>query len=369
MGKLRQLVSQRVKTGAARARSSLLPAAQMAITATIAYAIAATVLGHEGPLFAATAALITLGFNREPKIRKVLEVSLGCTLGILIGDLLMLWLGREIWVATLVLFVSILLARFLDSGATFTMQMGLQSVLVVLLPAPDGGPFTRSLDAIVGSICALLVVFLTPKDPRAEPFEALGELTKDMVTACQDAAKAFRTEESAAAWHGLILLRRNEHKILTLERILPGSTEQATFNPTGRKHRGQLDQLVAALPQLDLAVRSLRIILRRTASALDAGVFSAYSRTELAAYFSALADALALLNSTLAAVKTLKHHSLDLPREEFAALAIRLSPDQFGINTIEGQSLVLLLRPMLVDLLVATGISRSAAVAYLPIIE
>ncbi len=369
MGKLRQLLAQRAKTGASRARGSLLPAAQMAITATIAYAIAATVLGHEGPLFAATAALITLGFNREPKIRKVLEVSIGCTLGILIGDLLMLGLGRELWVATLVLFVSILLARFLDSGATFTMQMGLQSVLVVLLPAPDGGPFTRSLDAIVGSICALLVVFLTPKDPRTEPFEALGALIKDMVTACQDAAEAFRTEKSAAAWHGLILLRRNEHRVGTLEKLLPGSTEQATYNPTGRKHREQLDQLAAALPQLDLAVRSQRIILRRAASALDAGVFNARARTELAAYFAALADALALLNSTLVAAKTLKHHSLGLPREEFAALAMRLSPEQFGVDSIEGQSLVLLLRPMLVDLLVATGISRSAAVAYLPNIE
>ena len=63
------------------------------------------------------------------------------------------------------LLFSILLARFLDSGTIFTTQLGLQSLLVVLLPAPAGGPFTRSLDAVVGGLFALLVTVLDPEGP------------------------------------------------------------------------------------------------------------------------------------------------------------------------------------------------------------
>ena len=112
----------------------------MTACAVGAYAFAEYVLGHTGPLFAATSSLIALGFSRDPRLRRVMEVGLGCTLGIVVGDLLLHWLGSGIWQAAVVLLFSILLARFLDSGTIFTTQLGLQSLLVVLLPAPAGGP-------------------------------------------------------------------------------------------------------------------------------------------------------------------------------------------------------------------------------------
>ncbi|MWD30622.1 FUSC family protein, partial [Aquicoccus sp. SCR17] len=150
--------------------------ALVAVCAVGAYWFAETVLGHQQPLFASTALLIALGFQREPKLRKVAEVAVGCTVGILIGDLLMVGLGRGLWQASVVVFVSVMVARFLDSGATFTMQMSLQSVLVVLLPIGTGGPFVRSQDAIVGGVLALLVTFLSPQDVRRPAVRQLGGL-------------------------------------------------------------------------------------------------------------------------------------------------------------------------------------------------
>ena len=47
-----------------RSRSSLLPAVQITVGAVGAYAFAEQVLGHEGPLFAATSALIALNCNK-----------------------------------------------------------------------------------------------------------------------------------------------------------------------------------------------------------------------------------------------------------------------------------------------------------------
>ena len=57
----------------------------MTACAVGAYAFAEYVLGHTGPLFAATSSLIALGFSRDPRLRRVMEVGLGCTIGIVVG--------------------------------------------------------------------------------------------------------------------------------------------------------------------------------------------------------------------------------------------------------------------------------------------
>ena len=51
--------------------------------------------------------------------RRILEVSFGVTLGILIGDLLLILLGHGTWQAAVVLFLSVIIARFIDKGHYF----------------------------------------------------------------------------------------------------------------------------------------------------------------------------------------------------------------------------------------------------------
>src|SRR4051812_42677409 len=135
----RSFARKRIRVGLLRSRNSIGPALRIVICAVAAYTVAEYVLGHQQPIFAATSALIALGFAKGPRVRKVLEVAAGCTLGIAVGDLLTPLLGAGIWQAALVMFVSVLLARFLDSGNIFTTQLALQSVFVVLLPVPAGG--------------------------------------------------------------------------------------------------------------------------------------------------------------------------------------------------------------------------------------
>src|SRR3954468_8728314 len=152
----RSFARKRIRVGLRRSRNSIFPALRIVFCAVAAYTVAEHLLGHQGPIFAATSALVALGFSKGPRVRKVLEVAVGCALGITVGDLLTHLLGAGIWQAAIVMLLSVLLARFLDSGAIFTTQLALQSVFVVLLPAPAGGPFTRSLDAVVGGSFALL---------------------------------------------------------------------------------------------------------------------------------------------------------------------------------------------------------------------
>ena len=160
------------RLGWQRMKDGFFQSLQIVVSGIGAYLFAEKVLGHTEPIFAATAAIVSLGYiTGATHARRILEVSFGVTLGILMGDMMMLALGRGIWQAGLVMFLSIMLARFLDNGIIFTIQMGLQSCLVVLLPPNVDGPFARSLDGIVGGLCAFLLMFLFPKDPRRTPRE------------------------------------------------------------------------------------------------------------------------------------------------------------------------------------------------------
>ena len=85
-----------------------------------AWLFAERVLGHHEPIFAPVAALVSLGYVRGAKhSRRILEVSFGVTLGILIGDLLLILLGHGTWQAAVVLFLTVIIARFIDKGIIF----------------------------------------------------------------------------------------------------------------------------------------------------------------------------------------------------------------------------------------------------------
>jgi uncharacterized membrane protein YgaE (UPF0421/DUF939 family) len=227
----RRFLRGRIRTGLIRSRNSLVPAIQMTVCAVGAYAFAEYVLGHSGPLFAATSSLIALGFSREPRLRRVVEVGLGCTIGIAVGDLLLHWLGGGIWQAAVVLLFSILLARFLDSGTIFTTQLGLQSLLVVLLPAPAGGPFTRSIDAIIGGLFALLVTILVPKDPRREPRKDVQKLLHELAEVLRECGDALLNSDSTQAWHALIRGRNCQPLVDGMSQCQRASVEVATLAP------------------------------------------------------------------------------------------------------------------------------------------
>lgn len=363
----RDFLRRRVQAGTSRARSAVVPALITAVCAVGAYAFAQEILGHEEPLFAATAALIALGFNRDPKVRKVMEVAAGCTLGILIGDLMQAALGRGLWQAVLVVFTSIMVARFLDSGAAFTLQMSLQSILVVLLPAAEGGPFTRSQDAVVGGLIALLVTLLSPRSLHKDAATGLGDLYSTLTTVLRDCAAALREHDSRTAWLGLVACRGTQTALENLHKDVRNAREVATYSPTKRGLRPELDATAVTAEKTDLAVRSLRIVARRVITVIDAAQLPDEGMQALADWFDDAADAASILGRSLAEPKTAgRHRSLSVARDALGAAAAQLDPARLGASTRHSEALVMLLRPMMVDLIEATGASHRDAVGYLP---
>lgn len=345
----------------------MVTAVQMTVCAVGAYAFAEQVLGHNGPLFAATSSMIALGFSRDPRLRRVLEVAIGCTLGIAVGDLLLTFFGIGLWQAAVVLFISILLARFLDDGTIFTTQLGLQSLLVVLLPAPEGGPFTRSVDAIVGGLFALVVTLLLPRDPRREPKTNVRGLLGELSGVLRESSAALRESDSTLAWHALVRARNCQSQLDSLTDGMKAAQEVARISPAYRRHRDELGSLSRAIGYIDLAIRNSRVFSRRLTSAINHTALTDEAIESLSTSLQDTADAVVVLGRSLSARDSAERRlNLREARTELAAVATDLHPAFLNMSSLEGEGLVLLLRPLVVDLLEATGLSHEDASDYLP---
>ncbi len=367
MDRARSFLRNRSRVGLRRSRSSVLPALQITICAVGAYAFADQILGHEGPLFAATSSLIALGFSRDPRLRRVLEVGIGCTLGIAVGDVLLAILGTGLWQAAVVLFISVLLARFLDSGTIFTTQLALQSLLVVLLPAPEGGPFTRSVDAIIGGAFALLITVLAPRDPRREPKGDVRKLLGELSGVLRENARALLESDSTQAWHALVRARNCQPLMDELSSSMRAAAEVARLSPAYRRHRDELGNLEGSIDSIDLAVRNSRVFSRRLTSVINHAALSDEAVQSLAQVIEETADAVDVLSLALSSsTASERNEHLRRAREELASVATLLHPASLNVERLEGEGLVILYRPLVVDLLEATGLSHEDAAGYLP---
>lgn len=350
----------------------MLPALQMTAAGVGAYVIAEQLLGHESPLFAAVAALIALGFTKEPRLRKVIEVAVGCTLGVLIADLLVHAFGPRALTAVVVVFLAVMLARFLDPGPVLAMQMALQALLVVMVPAPtepDLGPLTRSVDAVVGGSTALLIALLTPKDPRGEPLRTLQGVTDELTRSLRETAAALRSSDSREAWHALIRARSIQGQIDEVNQELTSAKELVYFSPAYRRHRHHVRRLEKVADKLDLAVRSLRVVSRRAVSAIDHAAMSDAGTESLAAVMEETADAAVQLAGAVRETGPGFDRRMQTARDSLAAVAVQLHPARLGLDDLEGEALVLLIRTMVVDLLKTTGLSHQEAEEHLPVLR
>ena len=368
--KVKKFLSSRFRSGAWRARKALIPAATSAIAAVAAYAFAAVIFGHSEPYFAATSALISLGFGRDPHIRKALEVSIGVTLGILVGDTLQALLGQGYWQGVIVVFITIILARFIDSGVIFTTQMSIQAVLVVLLPIPVEGPLSRSVDAVIGGVIAIAITMLTPVSFRKQTVAGMRELFTSITGVFRELSDALEKQESRGGWVALIEARGLQSKIDSVRAELSRADEMATYSPTQRSTRQDLQEMSRTLEKTDLAVRSLRIIARRVITVIDEFDTKSPKSDDLermSAWFTDAADAVSILGRSVAEpVAPGRHRSLSVARDALGGTTTKLTPQNLGANTLHGEALVMMCRPMMVDFIEATGSDHDEATSYLP---
>ncbi len=348
----------RLSASLTRLVDSLLPIIQIVAAATAAYAIGFFGRGHTTPLLAATVTISSLGFVRDARPSRVLESAIGIIVGIVVSELLFLLVGRGVWQVAVVLAITLIAARLLSSSNAFAVAAGVQAMIVLILPVPEGGPFQRSIDGLIGGAVALLVTALVPRDPRRlarrdakRLFGIFGESLVSLVA-------ALRTADAQTAEGVLDRLRGTQPLIDAWAASLDSARAISRISPFLRRHAPELEAQARMLRGMDLATRNLRVIARR----IDFLVRDGVPRPAIAALLASIATSVELLGQSLESPLL-----ADTARGGLSGIAAHLNPRTVvGDAEVTDSVVILMLRPMLVDLLSAAGIDEAKARALLP---
>src|SRR5215218_9170882 len=223
---------------------------QCAVTAGLAWLIASMLLGHEVPYFAAAAAILVLGMAYGQRLRRGVNVAIGVTLGVLLGDLWLVLFGAGVWQVVLVCAIAMSVATLVGAGPLITTQAGTNSIAVlVMAPGPIYG-FDRWVDAAIGSTLALLVATVAPSAPLRKPGEVAGRVVAGIADTLEAAADALAAKDEHAASAVLDVVR---------------------YSPFRRRELGLAVALSGLNQPLDSAVRNLRVLVRRYVVAIWRG--------------------------------------------------------------------------------------------------
>lgn len=348
----------RLSASLSRLVDSLLPIIQIVIAVVAAYSIARYGLGHAFPLLAATVTISSLGFTRDARPSRVLESALGIVVGITLSEGILVLAGTGVWQIAVALTVTLVAARLLSKSNAFAVAAGVQAVLVLILPAPDGGPFVRILDGVVGGVVALIATAVIPRDPRRLARRDAKRLFAVFLESLRSLETALTSADEPAARHALDQLRLSQPLIDTWATSLDSARSIARISPFLRRHVDELDAQSRMLRGMDYAVRNLRVIARR----IDFLVRDGAPR-----------PALASVLGTIATSVTLVSQSLDDPvlaetaQAGLAGSAVHLDPSTVvGGASVTDSTIVLMLRPLVVDLLTVAGLDIAKARAMLP---
>ncbi|WP_307859468.1 MULTISPECIES: FUSC family protein [Cellulomonas] len=354
---LRLQLGSRVRAGWARVRSSWGLVLQASAAAGLAYGIGLYVFGHEMPFFAPVAAWLALGFSRDRSVRRVVELAGGVAIGVAAGDLVVHVIGSGMWQMAVVLAASALVGRFLDRGALLTTQAGVQAIVIVGLPQIGGGPFGRWVDAVVGGCVALAFALLTPTDPRRHPRTLAQAAVQELTTVLDVLARGLRAGDVEDVEAALLTGRASQPALDEWRDAARSAAELVRLAPAHRRHRAELEGLVGESVLLDRAMRSARVLARRSVAVVQDGPVPP-------GLADVVADAARATDDLATAIGA--GHDPRPARERLLAVAAALDPYALAPDDWTSQSLVLLLRSLVVDLLEASGATPADARAALP---
>ncbi|WP_435544785.1 FUSC family protein [Actinopolyspora sp. H202] len=336
-----------------------IPIVQCAISAGIAWLIARHVVGHPEPFFAPIAGVIALGISLGQRLRRAAELVVGVSVGVGVGDVLISVIGTGPWQIALVVALAMSTAVLLDAGGVIVMQAASSSVLVAtLLPPATMGGLNRMVDAAIGGVVGLIVAALLPQNPLAVAHRYGRTVLGSLADALRGISAAMAGEDSAAASDVLVAARKSHRSVEELRSALTTGDEIARYAPIRWRNRGELEHYQTAATPVDRALRNTRVLARRALAAL---------RDEepvpdpVPGMLEELAGVVVLLRDELAdGSEPLR------TREAARSVARRTTVRLVSETDFSMQVVVLQIRSITVDLLQATGLSRSEALASLP---
>lgn len=333
-------------------RALVLPIAQSAIAASLAWYLAHDVIGHRSAFFAPIAALIALGVGAANRPRRVIELTLGVAVGIGVGDVLIWGIGSGAWQLGLVVFLAMAAAVLLGGGPLFVSQAASSAVLVATLVG--GHNASRLVDALVGGGIGLAVLIAVPVNPLRQAQRAGAVVFSELAASLDDLAAALEAREVAAVREALARARATEGAVARWQQTLLVGRETARLSPRHWRDRSRLGEYTVAAEQLELAVRNARVLAR---AAIRAAELDPNLPPELPAAVRQLATGVRAVERAL--------EGRDRSEAVDAVIRATVLADR-GLErdpALSAAHLVGQVRSMATDLLRALGLDRADAVA------
>ncbi|MFF4878672.1 aromatic acid exporter family protein [Micromonospora sp. NPDC000668] len=331
-------------------------AVQAGLAATLSWLVAHDLLHISQPLFAPISAVSTLAASVGQRLRRTVELIIGVTVGVLIGDLLLVVIGTGWWQLAVVVVLAILVALFLVGSAAVVVQAGATAVLITTLsPSVRDLEIPRFVDALVGGGVALLVTaVLLPLNPLRVLNRAARPALDLLSTQLDATAGALTERDAAAARTALAELRQNKDELKALVEATQGAREASTLSPLHWHERhGPVGRFAHAAEPIDRAMRNSGTLIRRAVSLIEDGEPVPEPMPRAVA---CLAEAVRLLKRQFAVG--------DEPRQarDQALRAVCAAGDAYreGVG-FSGAVVVAQVRTTVSDLLVATGLDQEDA--------
>jgi uncharacterized membrane protein YgaE (UPF0421/DUF939 family) len=330
---------------------------QCGFGAALAWWVASDLLDHPRPFFAPVTAIVSLGLSFGQRLRRVGEVMTGVAIGVFVGDAFVHFFGSGLWQIVVVVVLAMSIAALLGAGTMLTTQAGVQSAIVTTLIADPSQAFTRWLDAVVGGVVALILTVVAPAAPLRRPRQQAARVVHELSAILRDTVKALRDVDPDLASATLDRARDSEAMLGELRAVSAEGMAVVRLSPFRRRHLPGVQAIADLLEPLDRAIRNLRVLVRRAATAT-------WRREAVPAAYLELLESLAQTTEEIAAELGQRR----LPTQARTGLQ-RIGERSAVLDPaagLSGEVVRAQVRSIVVDLLMLTGLSHEEARALVP---
>jgi uncharacterized membrane protein YgaE (UPF0421/DUF939 family) len=314
--------------------------------------VAGDLLDHQQAFFAPIAAVIVITAGTGLRVRALFELGAGVATGVLVGELVVLGIGRGPWQVGVIVGLAAIAATLLNlQGIAFNQASVSAVLLAAVVPAVGTNPaMTRFVDTLVGGGCGLLTVLVIPRNPVRDIDREVQSVLFQLTSVLRQISAALGTQDAVLADAALREARTVQPLIDQMAATARNVSEIARLAPARWRQREHVQTYGEAVAHLANASRNARVLARKTSALLRHGelvppglspaidlLVGAYAR-----FAEELVVGAAFQRSQNAAVRA-------------SQLATRSLP---GVASINGAAIASQIRSLAADLMYASGLTR-----------
>lgn len=235
---------------------------QGAAAAAVAWIIAKYAIDHHEPFFAPMAAFIGLNTSLGERGTNALRLLAGVLIGLVVGQLTVLVLGRGYGSIALAVFVATLVARA-ASGARIIIANAATSAILAVAVAGSGLWQNRLVDALIGAGVAIAFSqFLFSPEPVAFVRRAMARTLAEMANGLSQTAQALATGDSALLERAVDRQRLLRARMSDLHRVKNVSANIARHSVVWTSEGTPLPRETRSAERLDFLGGSCLMLMR-----------------------------------------------------------------------------------------------------------